>query len=82
MSVCCPPTRIEFFNEAITTIAYSPSMRAQYGSEPRIFVYYVDPITNELYLSNSFLTTIHFNTATNVITVDHGGPNSGIIVIT
>ena len=79
MPKCCIPTRVQFVNASTTTIAYPQSLRDKYGPQPRVYVYYRDPATNELYLS-PFFTVMHF-TGTS-INIDHGGPNTGIVVVT
>lgn len=78
--VCCEPTRISFVNESSSTIQYTTQMQNTYGSKPRVFVYYYDDITGEFYQSN-FFTVINYNITTQTITVDHGGPQTGFIII-
>lgn len=79
MPNCCVPTRVQFINATSTTITYDEVMRDKYGAKPRVFVYYHDDVTGELYQS-TFFTLITFNGS--AITVDHGGPNSGFVVVT
>lgn len=52
----------------------------RYGPIPRVFTYYHDPVTDEFLLSNFFTLNKFING--NQIVVDHGGPNTGIIVVT
>jgi hypothetical protein len=78
MPVCCAPTEVEFINASSTSIAYDAAMRAKYGVQPRVFVYYYDSVSGEFYLS-PFFTVMKFDGST--ITVDHGGPNTGIVVV-
>lgn len=78
MPRCCPSTEVVFSNATTTQITYDQVMKDKYGSQPHVFVYYYDPVTTELYLS-PFFTVMKFNGTT--ITIDHGGPNSGIVVI-
>lgn len=79
MPTCCIPTRVNFNNATSTTIAYSPAMRKAYGVQPRVFVWYFDNNTGEFYLS-PFFTLMKFDG--NNIIVDHGGPNTGFVIIT
>lgn len=79
MPRCCVPTQVIFSNATATSIVYDQVMRDKYGVQPRVFVYYHDPVTGELYLS-PFFTVMKFNGST--ITIDHGGPNSGMVVVT
>lgn len=78
MPRCCVPTQVQFINASSTSITYDDVMRDKYGIQPRVFVYYHDPVTGEFYRS-SFFTVMKFDGST--ITVDHGGPNSGVVVI-
>lgn len=73
---CCPPILFEFVNEAVTTIPYTAGMEAVYGVIPKVLVRYFDPETGE-YVLSTFLTRVSF--AAGVVTVDHGGLNSGIV---
>lgn len=79
MPKCCIPTQISFANATSTSVIYDDVMRNKYGSQPRVFVYYHDPDTGEFYLS-SFFTVMKFNGSS--INIDHGGPNSGLVVVT
>lgn len=78
MANCCKQTQFDFVNEATTTIPYGEAMRAQYGTQPRVTVWYFDPVTNEFYQS-TFFTVMKFNGSD--ITIDHGGPNSGFVMV-
>lgn len=55
-------------------------MRDRYAFPPKVFVYYFDPVTLEYVLSTLPLTSMRWVGST--LTIDHGGPNSGTIVIT
>lgn len=79
MPRCCTPTRVNFANASTTAITYTQAMRDKYGVQPRVYVYYYDSVTSEFYLS-PFFTVMTFDGST--ITVDHGGPNSGVVVVT
>jgi hypothetical protein len=79
MPRCCEETKFQFNNASTTTIAYSDAMRDMYGTQPRVFVWYYDPVTGEFYLS-TFFTVIKFNGSN--INIDHGGPSTGIVVVT
>lgn len=78
MPVCCIPTTVTFVNAVSTSITYDAVMRDKYGIQPRVYVYYYDSVTGEFYLS-PFFTVMKFDG--NTITVDHGGPNTGVVVI-
>lgn len=78
MPRCCVPTQVQFVNATSTSVIFDDAMRDKYGVQPRVFVYYYDPVTGEFYLS-PFFTVMKFDG--NTITVDHGGPSSGIIII-
>lgn len=79
MPKCCIPTQIVFSNAESTTVTYDQAMRDKYGVQPKVYVYYYDPVANEYYLS-PWYTVMKFNGSQ--ITVDHGGPSSGMLVIT
>lgn len=54
-------------------------MQAAYGLAPKITVLYWDGIK---YVAEGIFTSIAFDTyPVNSITIDHGGPNTGIIKI-
>lgn len=78
---CCNPLTVPFFNVSQTVIEYSSSLRALYGDAPRISVYYQD--NDLIYHAAGIMTQIKFDTfPVNTITVDHGGPAKGKIIIT
>lgn len=79
MPKCCTPSQFTFANASNTSILYDVAMRNKYGTQPKVFVWYYDAEIDEYYLS-TFLTVIKFN-GTN-IDIDHGGPNSGIVIVT
>lgn len=76
---CCPQIETQFNNVSSSTIAYTSLMQQQFGNTPRVFVYYYDPDTDEYYLSNAFFTRVAF-VGGNIL-IDHGGPQSGYIVV-
>lgn len=78
MPTCCIPTQVQFANASTTSITYDQTMRDKYGVQPRVYVYYHDPVDGSFYHS-PFFTHVTFNGTT--IVVDHGGPNSGIVVV-
>lgn len=80
MPVCCPATVIPFANVAQSVINYTQEMRDKYSFPPKVYVYYFDPVTNEYIMSVLPLTSMRWNGTT--LTIDHGGPQSGRIVIT
>lgn len=80
MPVCCTPTVIPFANVAQSVINYTQDMRDRYSFPPKVYAYYYDPVTGEHVMSVLPLTSMRFNG--DVLTIDHGGPNSGRIVIT
>jgi len=75
---CCTPATFSFTNAASSTIDYGPGLLAQYGSQPRVFVLYRDADTGE-YVVASWFTRIEFTGS--AVEVDHGGPQSGLVVI-
>lgn len=79
MPRCCTPTQVQFNNATVTSITYDQVMRDKYGLQPRVHVYYYDPVDGSYY-SSTFFTHVTFDGST--INVDHGGPNTGIISIT
>jgi hypothetical protein len=80
MPVCCTPTIIQFANETQTIINYTQEMRDKYAFPPKVYVYYFDPVSLEYVLSVLPLTSMRWNGDT--LTIDHGGPQSGRVVIT
>lgn len=80
MPRCCTPTQFQFVNQTSTTIIYDPVMIDKYGPIPRVYTYYRDAVTGEFLLSNFFTVNKFING--NQIVVDHGGPNTGIVVVT
>jgi len=80
MPVCCTPTIIEFANATQTVVEYTQEMRDKYSFPPKVFAYYYDPVSGEFVLSILPLTSMRFSGTT--LTVDHGGPSGGKLVIT
>lgn len=72
---CCTPT-IQPFNEAVTTINYSTTLRRSFGNEPNVQVYYAQ---DGNYVLSDDMNQVKFD-GTN-IEVDHGGPQVGFIKI-
>lgn len=77
---CCPTTPILFVNTAISVVQYTPLMQQQYGPTPRVYIYYRDPDTGT-YMQSSWFTFTAYSQVSQNITVDHGGPQTGFIVI-
>ena len=75
---CCAPTIVPFANVSSSTVAYTIPLQQKYGSNPKVFVYYQDPETGEYYIS-PFFTRMAFVDGS--IEIDHGGENTGLIVI-
>lgn len=80
MPVCCIPTIIPFANAAQSVINYTQVMRDKYSFPPKVYVYYFDPVTSEYIMSVLPLTSMRW--VGSILTIDHGGPQSGRIVIT
>lgn len=79
MPACCQQTKIPFNNADTTTIVYDDVMRSKYGIQPRVFVWYYDSDNGEFYLS-TFFTVMKYISGN--IVVDHGGPNTGFVIVT
>lgn len=76
---CCNPLITTFFNTPSTVIGYGPSMQSVYGLAPKITVLYWD---GTQYVAAGISTSIAFDTyPVNSITIDHGGPNTGLVKI-
>jgi hypothetical protein len=73
---CCPSNIIPFANASETIVDYGPLVQEEYGSNPNVQVYYRE--NGELVLSDD-MNSVSFDGMT--ITVDHGGPQTGIIKI-
>jgi hypothetical protein len=80
MPVCCTPTVVKFANVSQTIVNYTQDMRDRYAFPPKVYAYYRDTVTGEYVLSVLPLTSMRFSG--DVLTVDHGGPQSGRLVIT
>ncbi len=77
---CCPSSISFFADVPSTTIVYSDSMKAQFGTEPKVMVYYYDPETEDFYNLNGFpSSSVKFDGG--VISIDHGGNASGYVKI-
>jgi hypothetical protein len=76
---CCPSQVTTFSNALSTTIAYSPAMQSQYGAAPKVTVLYWD---GTQYVAAGIFTSIAFTGfPVTQITVDHGGPATGMVRI-
>lgn len=75
---CCTPSTFVFNNAESSTIEYGPALQEAYGSTPKVFVLYRDPDTEE-YLVAPWYTRIEFSGGE--IRVDHGGVQSGVVVV-
>ena len=75
---CCSPSTFAFSNAESSTIEYGPALQAQHGSTPKVFVLYRDNDTGEFMVAPWF-TRIEFSAGQ--VRVDHGGPQTGVVVI-
>lgn len=73
---CCPATIVSFGNVSSTTINYSPSLAALYGSDPNVQVYYKDGTE---YVLSDDMNEVRFD-GTDIV-VDHGGAAIGFIKV-
>lgn len=73
--ICCEPY-IQFFNEAITTLNYSPSLAALYGPDPNVQIYYRE---DENYVLSNDMSEIKFD-GTDIV-ADHGGVQVGFLKV-
>ena len=80
MATCCTPTVIPFANVSQSVVNYTQDMRDKYSFPPKVFVWYFDINTGEYVLSVLPFTSMRWNGS--VLTVDHGGPASGRLIIT
>lgn len=72
---CCPAILNSFVNESITTIPYTNELRSIYGTRPFVQVVYRND-EGEYQVANVGITIAGGN-----ITVDHGGPMTGLIIL-
>lgn len=79
---CCVPTIVTFHNVSEKNFGYDAGMRLRHGSTPKVEVWYVNAETDELYLSTNQNNVTLTGNPVNHISVDHGGPASGIIKVT
>lgn len=75
--ISCEPTIIQFTNQSTLTIPYTQSLKDSYGDVPSVAVWISDG-TN---LVNMGITATFDDYPVNTISVDMGGPASGIVVI-
>lgn len=75
---CCPQSTFPFSNATESVIEYGPVLQAAYGSMPDVFVLYRDPDTGE-FLVAPWYSRIEFSGGQ--LRVDHGGPQTGSVVI-
>jgi hypothetical protein len=73
--ICCAAITIPF-NEAVTTVSYSPVLEAIYGQEPNVQVYYREG--TEYVLSDDMNSV---KLIAGDIVADHGGVQVGFIKI-
>lgn len=73
--ICCTPTILPF-NEAITTVNYSPSLAALYGRDPNVQIYYRD---GTQYVLSDDMSEVKFD-GVNVV-ADHGGNQVGFLKV-
>lgn len=76
-AVTCEPLIIQFTNQSVLMIPYTQSMKDAYGDAPSVQVWISDG-TN---LVNMGISAVFDDYPVNLITVDMGGPASGILVI-
>jgi hypothetical protein len=72
---CCAPT-IFPFNEAVTTVNYSPFLLGLYGPEPNVQVYYRD---GTQYVLSDDMNEVKFD-GTDIV-ADHGGVQIGFLKV-
>lgn len=73
----CEPTIIQFTNQSVVVIPYTTSLRDKYGDVPSVKPWISDG-TN---LVDMGVSVVFDDYPVNTITIDMGGPASGIIVI-
>jgi hypothetical protein len=73
----CEPTIIEFTNQSLLTIPYTQSLKDAYGDAPSVQVFISDGTS----LVNMGITATFDDYPVNTITIDLGGPGSGIVII-
>lgn len=79
---CCPSNIVPFFGVSTSVVPYSDSMKADFGEEPKISLYYLDPDTGVWYTLNGIMgTSVQYDPATSLIHIDHGGIFTGYIKI-
>lgn len=76
-SISCAPTIIQFTNQTNLTIPYTQSLKDAYGDAPSVAVWISDGTS----LVNMGITATFDTFPVNTISVDLGGPASGILVI-
>jgi hypothetical protein len=76
-TVSCEPTIIQFTNQSTLTIPYTQALKDQYGDAPSVQIWVSDG-TN---LVNMGITATFDDYPVNTISIDLGGPGSGIVVI-
>lgn len=79
---CCPSNIVPFFDEAVTVVPYSDSMKAAFGPEPHVSVFYKDPVTGIWYTISGIMgTEVKYDESLSEILIDHGGVLTGFIKI-
>lgn len=76
-SINCAPTIIQFTNVSTLTIPYTQSLKDSYGDAPSVQIWVSDGSS----LVNMGITATFDNYPVNTISIDMGGPASGIVVI-
>lgn len=74
---CCTPTIIPFQEVATSTVGYTPSLSAIYGSKPKVVVWYRQE--DGTYFQSTFGTQIVFDGSN--ININHGGVQTGFISV-
>lgn len=76
-TISCAPTIIQFTNQSTLTIPYTQALKDAYGDAPSVAVWISDGTS----LVNMGITATFDTYPVNTISVDMGGPASGIVVI-
>jgi len=74
---CCTPIITQFVNATLTTIPFGDSQKTIYGDVPTVKILYYEE--GEFRESTGFLTQVKLED--DQLTVNHGGPATGIIKV-
>jgi hypothetical protein len=74
----CEPTIVNFLSQSVVNIPYTAMLSASYGNFPTVQVWVYDGLGQ---LVNMGVSVVFDTYPPTMITVDFGGPSSGIIVI-